>query len=109
MNANAFLMSHCTGCNKSPTAPLTSDEPSSALCSAHLIAVILVQRDNSNPSTEEAAGRLGQKASIYTAALASQESASSLTSTVLEDGHDIGIQRSHPSHVFPQDVVCSTS
>ncbi|BDD54429.1 hypothetical protein MAP00_000047 [Monascus purpureus] len=109
MNANAFLMSHYTGRNKSPTAPLTSDEPSSILCSAHLIAVILVQRDNGSPSTKEAAERLGRKASMYTAVLASQESVSSLTSTVLKDGHGIGIQRRHPSRVFSQDVVCSTS
>jgi 2-deoxy-D-gluconate 3-dehydrogenase len=69
-----------------------------------------------NQNTKERIESLGQKATIYTADLASQESVSVLVSTVVKDGHDInillncaGIQRRHPSHVFPQedwDEVC---
>ncbi|KAJ5613379.1 hypothetical protein N7510_006573 [Penicillium lagena] len=72
--------------------------------------VVLVQRDTSNQNTKEQINKLGQKATIYTADLASQESVSALVSTIVKDGHDInillncaGIQRRHPSHVFPQE------
>ncbi|KAJ5123771.1 hypothetical protein N7448_009868 [Penicillium atrosanguineum] len=72
--------------------------------------IILVQRDTSNPSTKERIEKLGQKATIYTADLSSQKSVSALVASVVKDGHDIdillncaGIQRRHPSHVFPQE------
>jgi 2-deoxy-D-gluconate 3-dehydrogenase len=79
----------------------------------------LAQRDTSNQNTKEQIEKLGQNATIYTADLASQESVSALVSTVVKDGHDInillncaGIQRRHPSHMFPQedwDEVCFIS
>ncbi|KAJ5160944.1 uncharacterized protein N7482_007948 [Penicillium canariense] len=72
--------------------------------------IVLVQRDTNNPATKEQIEKLGRRASIYTADLASQESVSRLVSTVIQDGHDLdillncaGIQRRHPSHVFPDD------
>ncbi|OOQ90622.1 2-dehydro-3-deoxy-D-gluconate 5-dehydrogenase [Penicillium brasilianum] len=72
--------------------------------------IVLVQRDTSNLSTKEQIEQLGRKASIYTADLALQPSVSKLVSTVIGDGHDIdillncaGIQRRHPSHVFPDE------
>ncbi|KAJ5668710.1 hypothetical protein N7462_009780 [Penicillium macrosclerotiorum] len=72
--------------------------------------IVLVQRDTSNSSTKEQIEQLGRKATIYTADLSSQDSVSSLVPAILGDGHDIdvllncaGIQRRHPSHVFPQD------
>jgi hypothetical protein len=67
------------------------------------------QRDDSQQATKQAIEALGRKAWIYTCDLASQEQVSSLTAKVLKDGHDIsilvtcaGIQRRHPSHIFPQ-------
>ncbi|CAI7647280.1 unnamed protein product [Penicillium pancosmium] len=70
--------------------------------------IVLIQRDTSNQGTKQQIEQLGRKATIYTADLASQESISSLVSTVTQDGHDIdillncaGIQRRHPSHQFP--------
>ncbi|KAJ5880187.1 2-dehydro-3-deoxy-D-gluconate 5-dehydrogenase [Penicillium subrubescens] len=70
--------------------------------------IVLVQRDTSNLSTKEQIEKLGRRAIIYTANLASQQSVSQLVSTVIHDGHDIdillncaGIQRRHPSHIFP--------
>lgn len=72
--------------------------------------IVLVQRDTSNATTKEQIEKLGRKATIYTADLASQSSVSALVSTVVKDGHDIdillncaGIQRRHPSHLFPQE------
>ncbi|KAJ5949337.1 hypothetical protein N7454_000921 [Penicillium verhagenii] len=72
--------------------------------------IVLVQRDTSNPATKEIIEKLGRKATIYTGDLASQASVSSLVATVIQDGHDIdillncaGIQRRHPSHLFPQE------
>jgi 2-deoxy-D-gluconate 3-dehydrogenase len=77
----------------------------------------LAQRDTSNQNTKSEIERLGRKATIYTADLASQASVSPLVSSVLRDGHDInillncaGIQRRHPSHIFPLedwDEVCN--
>lgn len=70
----------------------------------------VVQRDTSNANTREQIEKLGRKASVYTADLASQHSVSQLVSTVIQDGHDIdillncaGIQRRHPSHIFPDE------
>ncbi|KAI2949899.1 hypothetical protein CBS147323_10819 [Aspergillus niger] len=81
--------------------------------------VILVQRDISNTETKERIESLGRKATIYTADLSSRESVSQLTPTLLSDGHDIGIlvncagiQRRHPSHLFPDsdwDEVLQTN
>ncbi|GLA10828.1 hypothetical protein AnigIFM62618_000425 [Aspergillus niger] len=81
--------------------------------------VILVQRDTSNTETKERIESLGRKATIYTADLSSRESVSQLTPTLLSHGHDIsilvncaGIQRRHPSHLFPDsdwDEVLQTN
>jgi len=72
--------------------------------------VLLVQRDDSSKSTLEAVQALGRKAKIYTADLSSQESVKALVPKVLKDKHRIdilvncaGIQRRHPSHLFPDD------
>lgn len=66
------------------------------------------QRDTSNQDTKRVIESLGRKATIYTADLASRKAVSSLTKTVLGDGHDIsilvtcaGIQRRHPAEKFP--------
>lgn len=52
--------------------------------------------------------KLGRKATIYTADLASADSISRLVPSILADGHTIhilvncgGIQRRHPAHQFP--------
>ncbi|WPH04094.1 Hypothetical protein R9X50_00697900 [Acrodontium crateriforme] len=70
--------------------------------------ILLVQRDESSQITKEAIEKLGRKAQIYTADLASAESISKLVPKVLADGHTIhillncgGIQRRHPAHQFP--------
>lgn len=67
----------------------------------------LAQRDTSNQETKQAIEKLGRKATIATADLASQESVAALVADVTKE-HDIsilincaGIQRRHPSHVFP--------
>lgn len=69
-----------------------------------------LQRDTSNQATKDQIEKLGRKATIYTADLASQASVSTLVATVVQDGQDIdillncaGIQRRHPSHLFPQE------
>ncbi|KAL4960447.1 uncharacterized protein BDV14DRAFT_192940 [Aspergillus stella-maris] len=70
--------------------------------------IVLIQRDTTNQSTKQQIEALGRKATIYTADLASQKEISTLVSRVTSDGHDIdillncaGIQRRHPSHLFP--------
>ncbi|KAI9046350.1 D-galactonate dehydratase [Aspergillus affinis] len=70
--------------------------------------IVLVQRDTSNQETKQRIEALGRTATIYTADLSSRPSISALVSSVLKDGHDIsillncaGIQRRHPSHLFP--------
>lgn len=70
--------------------------------------IVLVQRDKSNQATKQAIERLGRKATIHVADLASASDISGLTKRVLDDGHDIdilvscgGIQRRHPAHEFP--------
>jgi 2-deoxy-D-gluconate 3-dehydrogenase len=67
-----------------------------------------LQRDESNQQTKEAIEKLGRKATIYTADLASNESVTQLTPKILGDGHRIhillncgGIQKRHPAHQFP--------
>lgn len=52
--------------------------------------VVLVQRDESSQSTKEAIEKLGRRAVIYVADLASALDVAGLTSRVLADGHDIG-------------------
>ncbi|PWY85995.1 2-deoxy-D-gluconate 3-dehydrogenase, partial [Aspergillus heteromorphus CBS 117.55] len=81
--------------------------------------VVLVQRDTTNTETKTIIESLGRKATIYHADLSSRESVSALTPTILSDGHDInilvncaGIQRRHPSHLFPDtdwDEVLQTN
>jgi 2-deoxy-D-gluconate 3-dehydrogenase len=52
---------------------------------------------------------IGRKAYIYAADLSSEKDVSGLAEAVLADGHDVdillncaGIQRRHPSHLFPK-------
>ncbi|KAJ9630603.1 hypothetical protein H2203_001126 [Taxawa tesnikishii (nom. ined.)] len=70
--------------------------------------IVLVQRNTSYTTTKEKVEKLGRKASIYVADLASASDVAALVPKVLKDGHDIdilvncaGIQRRHPCHVFP--------
>lgn len=70
--------------------------------------VVLIQRDESNQQTKQAIEKLGRKASIYVADLASASDVGGLMKRVLADGHDVsilvtcaGIQRRHPAHEFP--------
>ncbi|EAU33787.1 2-deoxy-D-gluconate 3-dehydrogenase [Aspergillus terreus NIH2624] len=72
--------------------------------------VVLVQRDAVNQDTKQKIEALGQKATIYTADLASRPAISALVTSVLNDGHDVsvllncaGIQRRHPAHQFPDE------
>lgn len=82
----------------------------STKCNGSAEQLTLAQRDTSNVSTKDQVEKLGRKASVYMADLASQQSVSRLVSTVIRDGHDIdillncaGIQRRHPSHIFPDE------
>lgn len=66
------------------------------------------QRDYTQTATLKAIEAIGRKATVYTADLASQEQVAALTPRILGDGHKInilvncaGIQRRHPSAVFP--------
>ena len=66
------------------------------------------QRDTTNTQTKDTIEALGRKAIIYVADLASQQSISDLTPTILKDGHQVtillncgGIQRRHPAEKFP--------
>lgn len=68
------------------------------------------QRDESNQATKQAIEKLGKKAQIYTADLASNDSMKALVPKVLSDGHQVdillncgGIQRRHPAHEFPDE------
>ncbi|KAL1842806.1 hypothetical protein VTJ49DRAFT_4135 [Mycothermus thermophilus] len=70
--------------------------------------ILLVQRDPSSTSTQEAIQTLGRTATIYQADLSSPSSVSSLIPRILADGHQIrilvncaGIQRRHPCERFP--------
>ncbi|KAI9755038.1 MAG: hypothetical protein M4579_004441 [Chaenotheca gracillima] len=72
--------------------------------------ILLLQRDISQTATKEAVEQLGRVAKIYEVDLASNESVSTATATILKDGHQIdilvncgGIQRRHPSHQFPNN------
>jgi 2-deoxy-D-gluconate 3-dehydrogenase len=53
--------------------------------------VVLVQRNHENQATKQAIEKIGRKASIYTADLASASDVGGLTQLVLADGHDIDI------------------
>ena len=68
-----------------------------------------LQRDTTNTATKSKIESLGRKATIFTADLASDPEVSELTKRVLDGGHDVdilvtcaGIQRRHPSHLFPK-------
>ncbi|KAF4547728.1 Enoyl-(Acyl carrier protein) reductase-like protein 10 [Elsinoe fawcettii] len=71
--------------------------------------IVLIQRDTSNTATKTAIESLGRKASIYTADLASDAEVSAVIQKILADKQDVsilvtcaGIQRRHPSHIFPK-------
>ncbi|KIN08757.1 hypothetical protein OIDMADRAFT_153340 [Oidiodendron maius Zn] len=71
--------------------------------------IILVQRDNKVLETKKKIESVGRKAYIYSADLSSDKDVSILAKTILADGHDVdilvncaGIQRRHPSHLFPK-------
>ncbi|EAA36299.3 2-deoxy-D-gluconate 3-dehydrogenase [Neurospora crassa OR74A] len=70
--------------------------------------ILLVQRDETSTTTLQAIQSLGRHAQIYKADLSSPTDVSSLVPRILSDGHTIrilvncaGIQRRHPSHLFP--------
>lgn len=68
--------------------------------------VVLVQRDESNQATKQAIERLGRKATIYVADLASATDVGGLTKRVLDDGHDIGsYSRLAPCNVADRDQI----
>ncbi|GME61347.1 2-deoxy-d-gluconate 3-dehydrogenase [Neofusicoccum parvum] len=71
--------------------------------------IILIQRDNKNTATKSSIEELGRKATIVTADLSSAEEVAGIAERVLSQKHDVdilvtcaGIQRRHPSHVFPK-------
>lgn len=79
------------------------------ICETRLM-VVTTQRDESNQSTKEAIEKLGRKAQIYVADLASNDSMKALLPKVLGDDHTVdillncgGIQRRHPAHQFPDE------
>ena len=72
--------------------------------------ILRYQRDRTQTTTVKAVEATGRKATVYTADLASQEQVAALTPSILKDGHKInilvncaGIQRRHPSAVFPDN------
>lgn len=79
---------------------------------------VTLQRDPANDATKRQIEALGRKVSVYKADLSRKEDVSGLVTRVLADGHDVdillncaGIQRRHPSHVFPDgewDEVCTS-
>lgn len=79
------------------------------VCDNLLIHFPNVQRDDKNTATKSKILELGRKATIVTADLASDADVSSLAERVLAKKHDVdilvtcaGIQRRHPSHIFPK-------
>lgn len=71
--------------------------------------ILLVQRDTTSTATQEAIHKLGRKAAIYPADLASPSQVAALVPQILADGHEIrilvncaGIQRRHPCEAFPE-------
>ncbi|KAK5174731.1 uncharacterized protein LTR77_001813 [Saxophila tyrrhenica] len=73
--------------------------------------VILIQRPGSNNNeTKDSIEKLGRKATVFHADLASPSDLRGLVQRITDDGHDIntlvncgGIQRRHPAHEFPDD------
>jgi 2-dehydro-3-deoxy-D-gluconate 5-dehydrogenase len=70
--------------------------------------IVLLQRNSTSQDTKHSIEKLGRKAWIYEADLASRDQLESQVKQVLADGHDIsilvncgGIQRRHPAHQFP--------
>ncbi|CCC08716.1 hypothetical protein SMACR_06813 [Sordaria macrospora] len=70
--------------------------------------ILLVQRDESSTTTLNAIKALGRQATIYKADLSSPTDVSQLIPRILSDNYTIrilvncaGIQRRHPSHLFP--------
>lgn len=68
----------------------------------------IVQRDDKALGIRTKIESIGRKAYIYTADLSLDKDVSVLSKTILGDGHDVdilvncaGIQRRHPSHIFP--------
>lgn len=66
------------------------------------------KRDTSSTETKQAIEKLGRRAGIYTADMASPEQVAALTPKILADGHEVrilvtcaGIQRRHPCEKFP--------
>jgi len=71
--------------------------------------IILIQRSTNDTTTKSKIDSLGRKVVIYIADLGSDAEVSGLTKRILDDGHDVdilvtcaGIQRRHPSHLFPK-------
>lgn len=82
--------------------------------------VVLIQRPGSkDTTTKDGIEKLGRKAAIFYADLASADDMKGLVKKIIDAGHDIdilvncgGIQRRHPAHQFPDDdwnEVCSCS
>ncbi|OCK80090.1 NAD(P)-binding protein [Lepidopterella palustris CBS 459.81] len=74
--------------------------------------ILLVQRDSTNQTTKLAIEALGRTATIYTADLSSNPSVSALLPSILASNPHLrisillncgGIQRRHPSHLFPSE------
>jgi 2-dehydro-3-deoxy-D-gluconate 5-dehydrogenase len=68
-----------------------------------------VKRDEMVLRTKSKIESIGRKAYIYAADLSSEKDVSELAEAILADGHDVdillncaGIQRRHPSHLFPK-------
>lgn len=73
--------------------------------------LVLIQRPGSNDhTTKNGIEKLGRKAAIYEADLASAKDMKGLVKRIIDDGHDLsilvncgGIQKRHPAHQFPDD------
>jgi NAD(P)-dependent dehydrogenase (short-subunit alcohol dehydrogenase family) len=73
--------------------------------------IVLIQRPGSQDSeTRTLIEKLGRRATVYHANLASSKDMSGLVKRITDDGHDInilvncgGIQRRHPAHQFPDE------
>jgi 2-dehydro-3-deoxy-D-gluconate 5-dehydrogenase len=73
--------------------------------------VVLIQRPGiQDTETKQSIEKLGRRATIYHADLASSKDLSGVVKRITNDGHDInilvncgGIQRRHPAHQFPDE------
>ena len=73
--------------------------------------LVLIQRPGSkNTTTKDEIERLGRKAHVFCADLASPDDLKGLVKKITDAGHDVnilvncgGIQRRHPAHQFPDD------